>query len=189
MTKSLSWIIAITAIAAPTLHLASDVLEWTGGGFSTLQLAVNYAGFLPMPFLMLGLYSAQLPRIGWVGLAGSVLYSVAFIYFSHTTLYALENSIPDYVTLWGRLGWVYTFHGMLMIAGGMLFGVASLRAGVLWRGAVGLFLLGTTLNLAIGLLPLPDIVQTIGSTVRNIGLIGMGVGMIRTLAKSPGGAT
>lgn len=183
MTKTLYWTIAITAIIAPGLHLVSDMLEWWGGGFSRLQLLINYIGFLPIPFLMLGLYAVQQPRIGWIGLLGSVMYAIAFIYFTHTTLYALEQSIPDYETLWQQLGGAYAFHGGLMIAGGLLFGLAALRARVLWRSAVILFLIGIILNLILGLLPLPDIVQIAGSTVRNLGLMGMGVGLMRSLSQ------
>jgi hypothetical protein len=158
----------------------SDVLELLNGGFSRFQLLVNYMGFLPMPFLMLGLYALQRPRIGWLGLWGSVLYAIAFIYFAHTTLYALEESIPDYKMLWNRLGGTYTFHGGLMVTGGLLFGLAALRAKVLWHSAVILFSIGIALNLILGLLPLPDIVQTAGSAVRNLGLMGMGVGLMRS---------
>lgn len=179
MTKTLHWMIAITAIVAPGLHLLSDILEWVNGGFSQLQLLLNYIGFLPMPFLMIGLYAVQCPKIKWFGLLGSVLYGVAFIYFTHTTLYALAESMPDYETLWGKLGGVYTFHGGLMIAGGLLFGLAALRANILWRGAVILFLVGILLNLILGLLPLPDIVQIVGSSARNFGLMGMGIGLMR----------
>lgn len=179
MTRALHWIVAITAIVAPTLHLLSDVLEWTSGGFSQTQLLINYAGFLPIPFLILGLYAYQRPRIGWVGLIGSVLYGVAFIYFAHTTLIALEQSISNYEMLLGKLGGVYTFHGGLMVAGGTMFGIASLRAKVLWQGAVILFLVGMILNLGVALLPLPDILQILGSSVRNLGLITMGVSIIR----------
>lgn len=179
MTMTLHWIVAITAIIAPTLHLLSDVLEWTSGGFSRIQLLINYAGFLPIPFLMLGLYAYQRPRTGWVGLIGSVLYGVAFIYFAHTTLIALEESIPDYEMLWRKLGGVYTFHGGLMVAGGLMFGIDSLQAKVLWRGAISLFIVGIILNLGVALLLLPDILQILGSSVRNMGLIAMGVSIIR----------
>ncbi|NJR56576.1 MAG: hypothetical protein HC768_19730 [Acaryochloris sp. CRU_2_0] len=166
-------------IVAPALHIISDVLEWTSGGFSRFQLLINYLGFLPIPFLMLGLYVLQRPKIGWIGLLGAILYSVAFIYFTHTTLYAFEESIPDYEMLWQHLGGVYTFHGGLMFADGLLFGLAALRANVLWRGAVVLFLIGIILNLVLSLFPLPEILQIAGSTVRNLGLMGMGVGLMR----------
>lgn len=181
MTKTLGWIIALTAIAAPGLHLLSDVLEWTGGGFSRIQLLINYAGFLPVPFLMIGLYAAQRPKTGLLNLAGAIIYGIAFIYFAHTTLLALEESFPDYELLWNRLGAVYTFHGGLMVGGGLLFGFTSLKAGLLWRKGVSLFIAGLLLNLLLTFLPLPDIVQTIGSTLRNCGLIGIGFGLIRKL--------
>ncbi|MGA7935810.1 MAG: hypothetical protein WCA35_19825 [Kovacikia sp.] len=176
---TLRWIIATTAIIAPILHLLSDVLEWANGGFSRIQLLINYVGFLQMPFLMLGLYAYQRPRIGWVGLVGSLLYGVAFIYFAHTTLIALEETILDYERLWRKLGGVYTFHGGLMVVGGVMFGIESLRAKVLWRGAVSLFLVGVILNFSVALLPLLNLLQILGSSVRNLGLIGMGVSMMR----------
>ena len=185
MMVTLRWLIAITAIIAPTLHLLSDVLEWTGGGFSSIQLIINYLGFLPMPFLMVGLYAVQRPRIGWLGLIGSILYGIAFIYFAHTTLYALEESIPNYETLWRKLGGIYTFHGGLMIAGGVMFGLDSLRTKVLLRSAVLLFVVGIILNFGLALLPLPDILQTFGSSVRNLGLIAMGIGIMKNVPSTP----
>lgn len=177
MNKTLSLIIALTAIIAPTLHIISDVIEWSDD-FSRTQLLINYAGFLAMPFLMIGLYAAQHPKIGWLGLIGVILYAVSFIYFAHTTLLALEESLPNYETLWQRLGKVYTFHGGLMVAGGLLFGFAALKGGVLWQKGVILFIFGLLLNLLLTFLPLPDIFQTIGSTIRNLGLIGIGLGLL-----------
>jgi hypothetical protein len=183
MTINLQWLIAMTAIIAPTLHFVSDVLEWTSGGFSRTQLLINYIGFLPTPFLMLGLYAYQRPRIEWVGLIGSVLYGVSFIYFAHTTLIALEEVIPNYEMLLQKLGGIYTFHGGLMVAGGTMFSIASLRARVLWQGAVSLFIVGIILNFGVALLPLSDILQRLESSVRNLGLIAMGGAIIRKSVK------
>lgn len=182
MTKSLVWIIAITTISAPILHLISDVLEWSGSGFSRAQLLINYAGFLPIPFLMLGLYAVQRPKVGWLGLTGALLYGTAFIYFAHTTLISIEMSLPNYVVLWQRLGSVYTFHGGLMVVGGLAFGFSALKAGVLSRTGIILFIFGLLLNLLLALAPLPDIFQTIGSAIRNLGLIGIGLGLLRALS-------
>lgn len=179
MTKSLLWITAVTAIVAPLLHLISDIMEWSGG-FSRVQLLINYAGFLPMPFLLIGLYAVQRPKIGWLGLVGAIFYGIAFIYFSHTTLLALEESFTNYELLWQRLGAVYTFHGGLMVVGGLLFGFSALKARVLWRIGLILFILGLLLNLILTFLPLPDLFQTIGSTIRNLGMIGIGVELLKT---------
>lgn len=180
MTKTLCRIIAVTAIIAPLLHLISDILEWNSGGFSRIQLLINYAGFLPMPFLFIGLYAVQRPKNNWIGLTGAILYAVAFIYFAHTTLYALAESFPNYELLWNRLGFVYTFHGGLMVVGGLLFGFSSLKAGTLWRNGLILFIFGLLLNLIIAFLPLPDIVQISGSVMRNLGLIGIGFMLIKS---------
>lgn len=178
MAKTLSWIIAVTTISAPTLHIISDILEWSGSGFSHVQLLINYIGFLPIPFMMLGLFAIQRPKIGWLGLVGALLYGIAFIYFAHTTLLSLEESFPNYEALWQRLGSVYTFHGGLMIIGGLAFGFSALKAGVLSRNGIVLFLFGLLLNFLLAFSPLPDIFQTIGSTIRNVGLIVIGIGLL-----------
>jgi len=171
-------LVGLVAIAAPLLHSATDVLEWHSG-FSPVQLWLNYVAFLPMPALMIGLYAAQRPAIGRAGLWGAVLYGFAFIYFAHTTLWALAEGAADYATLWERLGPTYTVHGAVMVAGGLLFGVAAWRARQVPRIASGLFLAGIAANLGLSLLPLPEILQTLGSGVRNAGLIAMGWHLLR----------
>lgn len=171
--------VGIVAIIAPGLHFLSDLMEWSANGFSRAQLLVNYAAFLPMPFLLLGLHALQAARASWLSLIGALIYGIAFVYFTHTTLVAIEELVPNYETLWHRLGWVYTTHGTLMIAGGALFGITALRARVLSRTGIVLFLVGIAMNLAVGLTSLPDIVQTVGSAFRNLGLMCVGVGVLR----------
>jgi hypothetical protein len=177
--KSLVIAVGVVAIVAPGLHIVSDAFEWSIGGFSRASLLVTYAAFLPMPFLLLGLQVLQARRAHWIGLIGALLYGIAFVYFLHTALVALEESVPDYETLWRHLGWVYTAHGALMILGGVLFGISAIKARVLSRFGTILFLIGITVNLVVGLTPLPDIVQTIGSAVRNVGLMCIGGGILR----------
>jgi hypothetical protein len=177
----------MAAILAPALHLATDLMEWRQGGFSALQLWLNYAAFLPMPWLLLGLYAVHEPPPHPVALAGALLYGVAFTYFAFTTLYALADGIPDYATLWQRTGFTYTSHGALMVAGGFLFGAAVLRAGSLPRLAVLLFLAGLALNLLFALIPVPEIAQIAGSALRNFGLIGMGLAVVGKLRQVPAG--
>jgi hypothetical protein len=167
-------LIVLGAILAPALHSVTDVMEWVHGGFSPVQLWLNVLAFVPVPAVMLGLYAAQRPRISHLGLAGGLLYGFAFVYFTHTTLLALALQTPTYADLWKHLGSIYTAHGVLMIVGGVCFGWASLRAGVLPRWSATTFLLGLSINLLLGLLPAPELLQTIGTAVRNAGLIGMG---------------
>jgi hypothetical protein len=170
--------LAAGAIIAPALHTLTDLLEWLDDGFSPVQLWLNYAAFLPLPAILVGLYAVQRPRIAPHGLLGALAYGFSFVYFAHTTLVALENGVPDYATLWAHLGLLYTVHGALMIAGGLAFGWATLRARVFPRWMPLVFLGGLGVNLVVALLPVPEIFQTVGTAVRNLGLIGMGWSLV-----------
>jgi hypothetical protein len=52
-------------------------------------------------------------------------------------------------------------------------------AGALIYGFAFVYLAGIALNLVLGFLPVPDLLQTMGTTVRNAGLIGMGWALAR----------
>lgn len=171
-------VVGIAALVAPFLHSITDAMEWYRGGFSPGQLWLNYIAFLPMAWLLLGIYALHEPRPGAAGLFGALLYGAAFTYFAYTTLYALAENIPTYEALWQRLGGMYTAHGALMVLGGLLFAGSALRAGWLPRLSVLLFLAGIVINLILSLLPAPDILQTIGSASRNLGLMMMGCAIL-----------
>lgn len=172
--SALQVVVGLAAIAAPALHSFTDAMEWYQQGFSTLQLWLNYIAFVPMPWLLLGGYVIRAPRTSLAGLAGALLYGTAFTYFAYTTLYALAEKVPTYEALWARLGNVYTFHGALMVFGGLLFAGSALRGAWLPKSAAVLFLSGILINLLLSFLPAPDILQTVGSSVRNLGLMAMG---------------
>lgn len=176
--SELSIVVGVAAIVAPALHTVTDIMEWQQHGFTDLQLWLNYVAFLPMPWLLLGLYAAHDPRPNAFGLVGALFYGVAFTYFAHTTLYAIAEHIPTYEALWSRLGGLYTLHGAFMVFGGGLFAGSALRAGWLPRGALLLFGAGILCNLLLALVPVPDILQTAGSTARNIGLMAMGYAVL-----------
>lgn len=179
MDRLAQLLIAFGAIVFPVLHTITDVMEWLHGGFSFPQLVLNYVAFLPVPAVLLGLYAVQRPTISRLGLWGALLYGFAFVYFAHTALYALASQSPSYAVLWAGLGWTYTVHGVVMIVGGLCFGWATFRAGVLPRWTASLFLGGIGLHLLFGLLPVPDLLQTFGTLVRNAGLVGMGIACYR----------
>ena len=180
MLPKLRLIIGWTAIISPLLHILSDLLEVFGGGFSASQLWINYVAFLPIPFLVIGLYAVQLPRSGWMSLTGAIAYGTSFIFFSGTTLYALVAKTADYPTLIEELGSIYTFFGGLMVVGGILFGIAVIEAKVLPRWTGWLLIFGVSLNLLFSLLAFPDLSHIFASMVRNIAFIGMGIAIIRT---------
>lgn len=162
------------AVLAPTLHVASDLIELAQDGYSDPQLWLNYAAFVLIPAVILALYVVQRPAISSIGLIGALIYGAAFVFFAYTTLYALSEHAPNYSDLWHKIGFIYTFHGILMLFGGSLFGIATIRAGVFPTWMTRLFLTGLAMNLAIAAFPVPEIAQVFGSTVRNAGLIGMG---------------
>jgi hypothetical protein len=172
-------VVGTTAIAAPILHSVTDAMEWYQGGFSAPQLWLNYVAFLPMPWLLLGIYAVRARTFGASALAGAVLYGVAFTYFAHTALYALATGAADYASLWRQLGPAYTLHGALMVVGGLLFTGAALRARSLPAVTVWLFGGGLLVNLALALVPAPEILQTVGTSLRNAGLVGMGYAILR----------
>jgi hypothetical protein len=178
-SRALRVLVGSAAIAAPVLHSVTDAMEWYRNGFSTAQLWLNYVAFLPMPWLLLGLYAVRTESLGAFSLVGAVLYGFAFTYFAHTTLLALATGAPDYASLWQQLGPTYTFHGALMVIGGLLFAGAAIRAKSLPVIAVLLFAGGLLVNLVLALVTAPEILQTLGTALRNAGLVGMGYATLR----------
>lgn len=120
-------VVGWAAIVAPMLHCITDAMEWHQGGFSPMQLWLNYLAFLPMPWLLLGIYAVSSEELGPSALVGALLHGIAFTYFAHTTLYALQSQAPNYDVLWQQLGPTYTAHGAAMVVGGLLFARAALR--------------------------------------------------------------
>lgn len=179
-SSPLAKLVGLGALFVATAHTVTDAGEWIHGGFSTAQLWLNYLAFLPVPAVFVGLYTVQLPRIRLVGIAGALGYGFAFVYFAYTTLYALAESVPTYEALWERLGATYTVHGVLMIVAGGVFGIATWRARVLPRWSAALFLAGLGLNGVVGIAAVPEILQTVGTLVRNAGIAGMGWYLLRT---------
>jgi hypothetical protein len=122
---------------------------------------------------LVGLYVRQAARAGWTGLVGFLMLSfwlVAIMGFSFVEAFILPHVVtasPSLVDAWmkvfnggtskidlGVLPTLWTLVGVVYILGGLLFGVASLRARILPRGAALLLALGTLLAPLGGLLPL-----------------------------------
>ncbi len=173
--RKIQLIVGVGAIVAPLLHTLTDVAEWAAGGFSLPQLWANYFSFFAIPFVVVGLYAFQRPKIGVWGFIGAILYGVSFVYFAHTTLYAIVENVADYEALWTELGAVYTAHGIAMILGGLAFGGATYQSRVFpaWTSVV--FLSGISVNALLTVVGAPEILQTLGRALRNLGLIGMGL--------------
>jgi hypothetical protein len=115
-------------------------------------------------FGITGLYARQVNAVGWLGLTGFLLTSVwlvltaAFTFAEALILPTLATSAPAFVEGFlgiaggpanaasvGALSTVYSASGVLYLLGGVLFGVATFRAGILPRWAAVLFAVGTVL--------------------------------------------
>lgn len=120
-----------------------------------------------------GLYARQVEEVGWIGMAGFLLFSfswainMAFIFAEAFILPVLANAAPQFVDSFlgivngfpgemniGALPGIYGLSGFLgYMLGGLLFGIATFRAGILPRWAAGLLAVSALLTPAAALLP------------------------------------
>ena len=119
-----------------------------------------------------GLYARQVREVGWLGLAGFLLFSLswwlqtAYAFAEAFVLPHLAAAVPTFVESFlgifngnpgeidlGALAALYGLVGVLYMLGGLLFGIATLRAGILPRRAAGLLAVAAALTPAAALLP------------------------------------
>ena len=134
--------------------------EWTI--IQSSKVAMCLLGLLGLA----GLYARQVGRVGWLGLAGYLLFSLffaltlPFVFAQAFIVPLLATTAPAFVEGWlgifngnpgevdlGVLPALYNLTGGAYLLGGLLFGIATLRAGVLPRWAAGLLAVGTVLPL------------------------------------------
>ena len=111
-------------------YLLSELMELVHEGFSWPQLLLTYTAFALVPFAVIGLHALQHARADWTSLAGATAYGLAYVFYAGTALYALAAETKDSAALVEALGGLYTAHGFLLIAGGLLLGGAVMRARV-----------------------------------------------------------
>jgi hypothetical protein len=141
-------------------NLASSVSSTRWQVVHVLACAMSFFGLLGMA----GLYARQAVKSGWLGLAGYFLFSlwlVLIMGFSFVEAFILPRvatASPSFVRSWmgmftgpkgnfdlGILPTVWTLTGVIYIVGGVLFGIATFRAGILPRWAGALLAVGTLL--------------------------------------------
>ena len=129
-------------------------------------MAMSFFGLLGM----VGLYARQVEKAGWLGLVGFVLFSLwlalvmCFSFVETLILPQLATELPTFVdgfmgmfagvaseTNLGSLPTLWMISGPMYMLGGLLFGVATFRAGILSRWA-GVILAGGTLSAPVAVL-------------------------------------
>jgi hypothetical protein len=120
-----------------------------------------------------GIYARQVERAGWLGLAGFLLLILcwwlqsAYVFAETFILPQLATAAPPFVVSFlgiasgnpgemniGPLPTIYSLGiGIPYMLGGLLFGIATLRAGILPRWPAGLLAVAAVLTPAAALLP------------------------------------
>jgi hypothetical protein len=161
-------------IVIQTIHPADILSSVTTGRWAFvhyLSIAMCLLGLLGIT----GIYAKQVDKAGWLGLAGYLMFSLfyaltmCFQFIEAFISPLLPNEAPKVVESFlalasgsvgemnlGALAAVYTLVGVLYMLGGLLFGIATFRAGILPRMAAGLFTSGGAVSaLVVSLFPHP----------------------------------
>ena len=150
-----------------------DVLASVTTGAWAIIMPVKLAMCFLFLIGMTGLYARQVEQVGWLGLGGYLLsglswaLNAAFIFAEGFILPRLATEVPAFVEGFlgifnghptgmdlGALPTLYSLTGGTYLLGGLLFGIATFRAGILPRWAAGLLMAaGPVAPLAVAILP------------------------------------
>jgi hypothetical protein len=161
----------LSAVVAGTCFVVLALLHppETLSSVTTTRWAIAHAVGIAMSLFgllgMTGLYARQAEAAGWLGLAGYVLLSLwlalllPYTFFEAVILPLLATEAPTFAegflgmvggpageTTFGVLAALWTLLGVLLVLGGLLFGIATLRAGILPRWPAGLLAVGVELT-------------------------------------------
>lgn len=178
--------IAIQAIHP--LDVLSSVTTARWAIVHSLSIAMCLLGL----FGMAALYARQVDETGWLGLAGYLLLSLfyaltlAFVFAEALILPLVATNAPKFIAGWldiaggpaggmnlAAIDAIYQGASVMYVLGGLLFGIATFRAGILSRWAAGLLGVGAVLAPAFGLL-LPGELQRIAAVPMGIALAWLG---------------
>jgi hypothetical protein len=138
-----------------------------------------------------GLYARQVKETGWLGLAGFLLFglswalNLAYIFAEAFIIPPLASTAPQFVEGFfgivnghpiemnlGLLPAIYALVGIAYLLGGLLFGIATFRAGILPRWAGGLLAVTALLTPLAAMLP--HAIQRFAAVPVGIALAGLG---------------
>jgi hypothetical protein len=160
----------IFAVIQP-IHPPDVVASVTTGAWAIIT-PLKFAMCLLFLIGISGIYARQVNEAGWLGLAGFILLIVcwwiqtSFVFAEAFIAPPLASAAPGFVDGYlgisygntggielGALPAIYGFMGILYMLGGLLFGIATLRARVLPRWPAGLLAVAALLTPLAALLP------------------------------------
>ena len=171
-------VVGLAAVGFSALYVISDLIEVAQGGFSTFRLVLTYLAAAAIPLFVIALYAMQRPRIGRLGLFGALAYAYSYVFFTTTVVYALAAGTPNWHALGKVFGAWMTVHGLIMVVGGLAFGLATLRAGVFPRWTGVCLMAGVVLVAAAA--GLPNLTRTAAEAVPAAAFIGMGLVLLNS---------
>jgi len=189
-----AFVAGLCYIVVGLFHPANVPSSVTTTTWAYVHYAATAMGFFGL-FGMAGLYSRQVDKIGWLGTAGFVLFSlwlglmmcVSFIEAFILPLMAVQapafvagfvgmfTGVASQVDL-GALPTLWNISGPMYILGGLLFGIGTFRARVLSRWAAALVGLGTALGPVAAFFP-PQLTGIIAVPV-GLGLAWLGYSLM-----------
>ncbi|MDR7077899.1 vacuolar-type H+-ATPase subunit I/STV1 [Neobacillus niacini] len=178
-------------IVIQTIHPADILSSVTTGRWAIvhyLSIAMCLLGLLGIA----GIYARQVEEAGWLGLIGYLMFSLfyaltmAFQFAEAFISPLLPTEAPKFMESFlllpsgsagemnlGALAAVYTLVGVLYMLGSPLFGIATIRAGILPRWAAGLFASAGPVSALVVLL-LPHPLDRIAAVPLGLGLAWLG---------------
>lgn len=201
-TTKLTRAAGLSAVGAGLLFIAVQINHphLDAAFVTTTEYAVRQTMKVFMTVLALvgitGMYLRQVERTGVLGLLGYVLFGAGYLLMmcleviGLAVLPSIAQSAPDYIndvlavatggTATGDIGLVATLSltsGVGYMLGGLVFGIALFRAGILARWACALLAVSTVAVLAIPLLP--QVNQRLFAIPNAVALIGLGYSLWR----------
>ena len=175
----------------PMIVSSVDTTEWAlRNTAKVVMAALALAGIT-------GMYLRQVRQIGLLGLVGYLLFSAGYLvilsiaFLSAYVLPSLADTAPGYVqdlltaaeggTPAGDIGLMqgaFLASGIGYMVGGLIFGIALFRTGVLARWAAALLAVSTIGTAALAVLP--DSFNRPIAVPEGIALIGLGISLWRT---------
>ncbi|WP_217595206.1 hypothetical protein [Cohnella sp. GbtcB17] len=161
----------ILFIVIQMIHPADVLSSVTTDAWATAHYLTILMSLLALAGIT-GIYARHVERAGWLGLAGYLLFSLEFALLMALTfieafiLPLLATDAPTIVEGFlglssgagskvdlGALAVAGPVSAVAYLLGGLLFGIATFRAGILSRGAAGLLAFGAVASLAAAVLP------------------------------------